>query len=443
MAEKPKGGGNGELAAKAVALHAQYRGKVQMAPKVPIEGPGDFSIWYTPGVAAPCREIVKDPRRAAELTNRANTVAVVSDGSRVLGLGNIGPLAGLPVMEGKALLFKFLGGVDAVPICINAHSVDAIAATVQALEPSFGAINLEDISQPKCFEVLDRLRGALGIPVWHDDQQGTSAVVLGALFNALKIVGKRMSEAKIAMIGMGAANVANYRILIAAGANAENIVACDTSGTLGPWRSDIEKEQAAYADKWRVCTETNKDGVHGGIAEAMRGADVCIAFSQPGPGVIDPAWVSAMEKDAIVFSCANPTPEIWPQDALAAGARIAATGRGDFPNQVNNALAFPGVFRGALDVGAHAITDEMAIAVAKALAKRAETGETVSETRLLPRLDELDVAAHVAAATGLEAQHLGLAETTLSAEALYDQALAKITAARESAARLWSPTPSG
>ncbi|MFZ1992367.1 MAG: NADP-dependent malic enzyme [Alphaproteobacteria bacterium] len=434
---KSRGTGDSGIAERAIELHAKYRGKVQMLPKCPVEGAKDFSIWYTPGVAAPCLEIQRDAQRAYDLTNRGNTVAVVSDGSRVLGLGDIGPLAGLPVMEGKALLFKFLGGVDAVPICIKARSADQIVSVVEALEPSFGAINLEDISQPKCFDVLAQLRGSLSIPVWHDDQQGTAAVVLGALINALDVVGKKLDDVKIAMIGMGAANVANYRILKAAGVTTGNIIACDSVGILGRERTDVEEQQVAFRDKWRVCTETNSERVSGGIPEALRGADVCIAFSQSGPGVIKPEWISAMAKDAIVFACANPVPEIWPQDALAAGVRIAATGRGDFPNQVNNALAFPGVFRGALDVRTRAITDEMAIAVARALAKRAGENETISATRLLPTLGELDVAAHVAAATGLEAQRLGLATISLSEQTLYQQALTTIKAARESCARLW------
>ena len=425
-----------EIARNAIALHAKFKGKVQMVPKCPIEGPRDFGIWYTPGVAAPCLEIERDPKLSYELTNRGNTVAVISDGSRVLGLGDIGPLAGMPVMEGKALLFKFLGGVDAIPICINAHSADSIASVVEAIEPSFGAINLEDIAQPKCFDVLDRLRKSLTIPIWHDDQQGTAAVVLGALINALEIVGKKINEVRIAMIGMGAANVANYRLLKAAGISVGNVVACDTTGILGEWRSDIEAEQILFRDKWRVCVETNTDRIRGGAGEALRGADICIAFSQSGPDVIKPQWISAMARNAIVLACANPVPEIWPRDALRAGARIAATGRGDFANQVNNALAFPGVFRGALDVQARAITDEMAMAAARALADSARVGGWTGETHLLPALGELDVAAKVAAAVGIEAQRQKLASTALTHQDLYEGALKKIHLARDQVTNL-------
>lgn len=419
----------------SLRLHPFYKGKVQIMPKCPISGLGDFAIWYTPGVAAPCTAIHADPDLVYEYTNKGNTVAVVSDGTRVLGLGDIGPEAGLPVMEGKALLFKYLGGVDAVPICLKTQRPDDFVRIVRALEPSFGGINLEDISQPKCFRILDALRADMGIPVWHDDQQGSATALLAGLLNALAVVGKKLSEAKLALIGVGAANVATCRLLVACGADAGAIVACDSKGTLHKGRRDIERLRGEYPDKWRLCTETNAEGVVGEIAAAMRGADACIAFSTPGPGIIAPGDVAGMAKDAVVFACANPTPEIWPDEAKAAGARIVATGRSDFPNQVNNSLVFPGLFRGVLDVRASHITDEMAIAAAHALAALARE-QGIDENKILPRMDEWEVAARVAVAAGTKAQEQGLARIAKSADALYAEAAARIKTARDATALL-------
>ena len=257
-------------AAEALRQHAAYRGKVQVLPKCPVRGFDDFALWYSPGVAEPCKAIHRDPATAFDYTNRGNTIAIVSDGTRVLGLGDIGPLAGLPVMEGKALLFKYLGGVDAVPLCVNARKPEELVALARAVEPSFGGINLEDIAQPKCFRVLDELRATMGIPVWHDDQQGSATVVLAGLVNALRVVGKRLDRVRIAMIGMGAANVATFRLLKASGVDPAAIVACDSRGTLHRDRSDIGAMREGFAEKWLVCTESNGDNVRGGIAEAMQ-----------------------------------------------------------------------------------------------------------------------------------------------------------------------------
>jgi len=413
----------------ALRLHPFYRGKIQVVPKCPIPDLSAFAVWYTPGVAAPCKAIQAQPDLVYEHTNKGNSIAVVSDGTRVLGLGDIGPEAGLPVMEGKALLFKYLGGIDAVPICLGTKDPDAIIRTVQILEPSFGGINLEDIAQPKCFRVLDALRPSMGIPVWHDDQQGTATVLLAGLLNALQVVGKDLRRVKIAMIGMGAANVAVYRILRASGVDPQGIVACDVQGTLHRGRHDVETEQAEYADKWRVCCETNPDRITGGNAEALRGADVCIAFSASGPDVIRPEWVRTMATDAIVFACANPVPEIWPWDALEAGACIVATGRSDFPNQINNSLGFPGIFRGTLDVRARTITDGMALAAARELAAcAAERG--LSDTHIAPRMDDWDVVPRLAVATATQAQTEGVARLTKSREELYAGAVERVTQAR-------------
>ena len=366
-------------AADALRRHPFYRGKVQILPKCPIRDSTDFSVWYTPGVAAPCKAIRANRELVYEHTNRANTVAVVSDGTRVLGLGDIGPEAGLPVMEGKALLFKYLGGVDAVPICLATTQVEEIVRTVQVIEPTFGGINLEDIAQPKCFEVLDRLRDVSHIPVWHDDQQGSAVVALAGLTNALSLVGKSLTEVRVTLVGMGAANMATYRLLCAAGVDPKRVIACDSQGILHRQRRDLRDERERFRHKWQVCLDSNGDDRRGGVAEALIGADVCVAFSRPGPDVIKPDWVSQMAPGAVVFACANPVPEIWPWEAKAAGARIVATGRSDFGNQVNNSLAFPGVFRGVLDVRARTITDGMALAAADELARRGRDGGLTEE----------------------------------------------------------------
>jgi malate dehydrogenase (oxaloacetate-decarboxylating) len=422
-------------AAEALRLHALYRGKIQVLPKCPIAGPADLAVWYTPGVAAPSCAIAADPERSYEYTNRGNTIAIVSDGTRVLGLGDIGPEAALPVMEGKALLFRHFGAVDAVPLCLATKDADEILRIVEALAPSFGAINLEDIAQPKCFHVLDRLRARLPIPVWHDDQQGTATAVLAALMNAVGLVGKRLDGVRIALIGTGAANVATYRLLRAAGVPGAAFVACDTRGTLHRGRTDIAGEREAFSAKWQICTETNPGAVVGGIAAALRGADVAIAFTRSGPGIIEPKGIAGMAKDAIVIAGANPVPEIWPADARRAGARICATGRGDFPNQVNNSLVFPGMFRGVLDVRARAITEAMALAAARELAAAAaETG--LGEDRILPAMTDWRIHARVAAAVGVAAQAEGLARRTLSYDALYAKACGAIEATREAEAAL-------
>ena len=416
----------------ALRLHAYYKGKIQTAPKCPIRGIEDFSIWYTPGVAAPCRAIQAQPDLVYEHTNKANSVAVVSDGTRVLGLGDIGPEAGLPVMEGKALLFKYLGGVDAIPICLGSKDPEEIIRTVKILEPSFGGINLEDISMPKCFSILKACRRAGSIPVWHDDQQGTATVLLAALLNALKVVGKHIGQVRIAMIGMGAANIPTYRYLKAGGADPARIVACDLGGILGRYRHDYEANQD-FSEQWAVCAESNRDQRRGGIAEALAGSDVCVAFS--AGGIIKPEWVRTMAPGAIVFACANPVPEIWPWEARAAGARIVATGRSDFPNQVNNSLVFPAVFRGALDVRAVTITDEMAMAAAHELAGCAQA-RGLSDAYILPTMDEWEVVPRVAVATALKAQEQGVARLARAPEELYRSADQKIREARKALAVL-------
>ena len=412
----------------AMRLHPVYRGKLAVTPKCQIRDLNDFAVWYTPGVAAPCRDIVQYPEHVYQHTNKGNFVAVVSDGTRVLGLGNIGPLAALPVMEGKAILFKYLGGVDAFPICLDTTDPEEIIQACKWLAPTFGGINLEDIEKPKCFYILERLRTEMDIPVWHDDQQGTAAITLAGLLNALKVVNKSKSEVKIAQIGAGAANMAIARVLIAAGFPPGHFCMADTKGILHAGRDDLKT--AATPAKRHMCQISNAEGRAGGIPEALQGADVCLALSHPGPGIIKPEWVATMAKDAIVFACANPVPEIWPWEAKAAGARIVATGRSDFANQVNNSLGFPGIFRGVLDVGARTITDEMCITAAETLAQCAEE-KGVSEDYILPHMDEWQVFAREAAAVGMKAIEQGVARQGLSEEELYVKAEDAIQKARE------------
>ncbi len=414
--------------ADAMRLHPFYRGKVETTLKCAVRNFQDFAIWYTPGVAAPCRAIEAEPEKVYDYTNKWNTVAVVSDGTRVLGLGDIGPKAGLPVMEGKALLYKYLGGVDAVPIMLDTKDPDKIIETVLMLQPSFGGINLEDLSQPKCFRILDTLREKAEIPVWHDDQQGTATVTLAGLMNALKVVGKKKEEIRIAFIGCGASNVAISRLIFAWGVDPTKCMMVDSKGILGPHRKDLEMRRHEYVDKWRLCQTTNGELREGGIPEAMEGADVVIALSRPGPGTIKPEWVDRMSEDAIVFACANPAPEIWPWEAQEAGARIVATGRSDFPNQVNNSLGFPGIFRGTLDVRATTITDEMCFAAANALAS--QIGGRLDAEHILPNMDDWEVFPREAAAVGMKAQEQGVARLEKSYDELFEHATQMIGRSR-------------
>jgi len=399
----------------AMRLHPFYRGKVEVALKARVRDFNDFAIWYTPGVAAPCRAIAEDPDLVYEHTHKWNTVAVVSDGTRVLGLGDIGPKAGLPVMEGKALLYKYLGGVDAWPIMLDTKDPDKIIETVLLIQPGFGGVNLEDISQPKCFRVLDTLREQAEIPVWHDDQQGTATVTLAALINALKVVGKKIEQVQIAFVGVGSSNVACARLIYAAGANPALCRMVDSKGILHKDRKDLEQRKADYVDKWRFCQITNEEGRQGGIPESLEGADVVIALSKPGPGTLQTDWIRKMAKDAIVFACANPVPEIWPWEAKQGGAVVVATGRSDFPNQVNNSLGFPGIFRGTLDVRATTITDSMCFAAANALADMA-VEQGLSPEHILPTMDDWQVFPREAAAVAAKAVEEGIARNPLTYE---------------------------
>lgn len=416
-----------ELSAK---YHPFYQGKIEIVPRVPVRKLDDFGIWYTPGVAQPCLEIKADPTKVWSLTNKWNNVAVVTDGTRVLGLGDIGPEAGLPVMEGKGLLFKYLGGVDAMPIPLATKDPEKIIETVKLITPNFGGINLEDISQPKCFYILQRLRKECEIAVWHDDQQGTATINTAGVINALKVVGKKMSEATITLVGSGASNIRTAKVLLDAGAQAKNLILVDSKGIICKHRKDLEAVSKDYVEKWELAQTTNIEDRHGGIPEAMKGVDVVIAASKPGPGTIKKEWVAEMADDSIIFAIANPVPEIWPWEAEEAGARVIATGRSDFPNQVNNSLGFPGIFRGTLDVRAKTITDEMCIAAATELARFQEE-RGLDEAHIVPTMDDLEVFVSEAVAVAMKAQEQGIARVKRTRQDLHDTAYAMIKRAHD------------
>jgi len=419
-----------EPSENAPRLHKFYKGKVGVSVKCRVRDFNDFAVWYTPGVAAVCKEIHADPEKAYDYTNKQNMVAVISDGTRVLGLGDIGPLAGLPVMEGKGLLYKYLGGVDAFPLCLDEKDPDKFIEICKALQPSFGGYNLEDIAQPKCFRILDTLREQCSIPVWHDDQQGTACVTVAGLINALKLVKKDMASARCVVVGSGAAGINIARLLIKAGISPENLLSVDSHGILSRDRADRATLQDKYKEKWDLCLRTNLKCQQGSTADAIKGADVLISASKQGPGTILPEWVQTMAPDSIVFAEANPVPEIWPWEAMEAGARIVATGRSDFPNQVNNSLGFPGIFRGALDVRAKTITDEMCIAAARELAKVAED-KGLREDYIVPNMDEWEVFPREAVAVGSKAIEQGVARFNFPADVRYKMAADIIKTARD------------
>ena len=417
----------------ALAAHRFYGGKMQTVPKVGAFGFNWFNVWYTPGVSAVSRAIRDEPATSFELSNRGNLVAIVSDSTRVLGDGNCGPAGGLGVMEGKAFLMKYLGGVDAVALCMDSRNArgendpEAIIEFVKRLQPSFGAVNLEDISQPNCYRVLDQLREACEIPVWHDDAQGTGCVTLAGLLNALKVAGKDIAKARIVFNGAGAANTTIARLLMQAGADPANLVMFDIHGALGKHRADVQADPRFYR-MWELCAQTNPASVRD-IATALTGADVLIALSQSGPGVIKAEWVHKMGPKAIVFACANPVPEIYPHTAKEAGAYIVATGRGDFPNQVNNSVCFPGLLKGALLVRATKITDAMAIAAARSLAAFAEK-KGIHPEYIIPTMQEVDVFPQVAADVAMQALADGVARAPATRAEVFARSRADIVAAR-------------
>ena len=384
---------------RSLEKHAEWKGKIEVAVRAAVDSSEALSLAYTPGVATSCLEIQKDPSKSYDLTRRWNMVAVVTDGTAVLGLGDIGPEASMPVMEGKCALFKAFGDVDAVPICIDSKSVDEIVETVRLISKSFGGVNLEDISAPRCFEIEKRLKACTEIPVFHDDQHGTAVITLAGLTNALKLVGKKLPEVRIVLNGAGAAATAITKLLITAGA--VDVTLCDRSGAI--WNGRNEHMNPA---KQEIAELTNPKHRKGTLAEVLQGADVFIGVS--APGMLTTEMVRTMNRDAIVFACANPTPEIFPEDAKAGGAAVVSTGRSDYPNQVNNVLCFPGIFRGALDVRASDINDAMKLAAAKALADLVSEKELCADY-ILPKAFDPRVKDAVAAAAARAARESGVA----------------------------------
>lgn len=387
-----------DYAKESLEKHYEWNGKIEVVGRVPLKTSDDLALAYTPGVAQPCLEIQKDVNKSFELTRRSNLIAVVTDGSAVLGLGNIGPEAGMPVMEGKCALFKAFGDVDAIPICIKSNNVDDIVNTVHLISGSFGGINLEDISAPRCFEIEKRLKKCCDIPIFHDDQHGTAVVTLAAMLNALKLTGKNMDKVKVVTSGAGAAGVAIIKLLIALGL--KNVIMCDRHGAIYEGRDNlnpVKEEMAAI---------TNRDKQKGSLADVIKGADVFIGVS--APHCVTPEMVKSMNKDPILFPMANPVPEIMPDEALKAGAAVVGTGRSDFPNQINNVLAFPGIFRGALDVRASDINDDMKIAAAYAIASFV-TPDKLAPNYIIPSALDRNVAKAVAKAVAEAARKSGVA----------------------------------
>lgn len=388
-----------DYAKESLRLHEEWKGKIEVVATVPVATKDDLSLAYTPGVAQPCLEIQKDVEKSYELTRRHNLCLVVTDGSAVLGLGDIGPEAGMPVMEGKCVLFKAFGDVDAFPLCIKSHDVDEIVNTIYLISGSFAGVNLEDISAPRCFEIERKLKEKCDIPIFHDDQHGTAIITLAGLTNALRLVGKKKEEVKVVVNGAGAAAISITRLLLTAGV--KHITLCDRKGAIYEGRTEgmnpIKEEMAKM---------TNLEKRSGSLADMLVGADVFIGVS--APGVVTTEMVKTMNQDAILFACANPTPEIFPDDAKAGGARVVATGRSDFPNQINNVLAFPGIFRGAFDVRAKDINDEMKLAASRALADLI-TEEELSEDYIIPKAFDPRVGKAVAAAVADAARKTGVA----------------------------------
>ena len=417
------------------STHKFYGGKMATIPKAGIYGFNWFNAWYTPGVSKVSTSIRDNNDESFSLSNRGNLVAVVSDSTRVLGDGDCTPSGGLGVMEGKAFLMKYLGGVDGVALCVDSynkegeHDPDKIIEFVKMLQPSVGAVNLEDISQPNCFKVLDTLREECDIPVWHDDAQGTGSVTLAGLINALRVAKKDIDKVKIVFYGAGASNTTIARLIISAGGNPDNVILFDSKGGLHKNRDDIKADSRFYR-KWELCETTNPDNIND-METAMKDADVLISLSKPGPDVIKPSWISSMAERSIVFVCANPVPEIYPYAAKEAGAYIVATGRGDFPNQVNNSLGFPGILKGALSVRARKITDEMAITAAYSVANFAEK-KGLNPDYIMPTMDETEVFAHEAADVAMEAIKNGVARIEMTRDEVYNNTLKDIKEARES-----------
>lgn len=399
------------LREEALRLHKENRGKLQVLSKVAVNNAHDLSLAYSPGVAEPCREIHKHPEAVYDYTMKGNLVAVVSDGTAVLGLGNIGPHAAMPVMEGKAVLFKQFAGVDAVPLCLDTNDVDKIVETVKLISPTFGGINLEDIASPNCFIIEERLKEELDIPVFHDDQHGTAIVALAGLINALKLVGKRLDKIRVVTSGAGAAGIAIIKLLLKLGVT--DVIMCDSKGIIYEGRDFAMNEV-----KEEIAKVTNRAGLKGTLEDAMKGADVFIGVSVAG--TVTQEMVKSMNKDPIIFAMANPVPEIMPEEAMSAGAKVVGTGRSDYPNQVNNVLAFPGIFRGALDVRARKINDEMKVAAAYAIASLIEEHE-LRPDYVIPKPFDPRVAPKVAAEVARVAMETGEARIQVDPMSIYEK----------------------
>ncbi|MFQ5885093.1 MAG: NADP-dependent malic enzyme [Thermoplasmata archaeon] len=421
----------------AMVLHPFYQGKIQSFGKVPVRDFSDFAIWYTPGVAKPCLAIKENKETAYDHTNKGNMVAVVSDGTRVLGLGDIGPYGAGPVMEGKSILFKYLGGVDAWPVCVDTKDADKIIEVVKLIQPSFGGINLEDISRPKCYKILEELRKdtEVKIPVWHDDAQGTATVVLAGVFGGLNVVKKDIENIAVALLGVGAANTRTAYLMFSAGVNPKNVVMVDSKGAIYADREDIVEQKDYDFFKYDLAQKTNPERKTGNLGDVIEGIDVLVSASRPVPGTVKKEWISMMAPDSIVYACANPLPEIWPWDAKEAGARIVGTGRSHFDNQINNSLGFPGIFRGTLDVRATTITDEMCIAAAHALADLG--AKEASERKVIPTMDQWELYPLEATAVGMKAMEQGIARKQWEEKELYEHAEKIIRAARASSEVLY------
>ncbi|EQD78086.1 malate oxidoreductase [mine drainage metagenome] len=401
----------------AVKFSNYYKGKIMVMPKVPIKSLTDFSYWYTPGIAEVSRRISKNPDLSFEMTGRWNSIAILTDGTRVLGIGNVGPEAAMPVMEGKSMIFNFLGGVNAIPIPIRTSSKEEFITVAKALEPSFGGFNLEDIESPKCFYVLNELQKELDIPAWHDDQLGTACIILAGIINSLRLSGKKIEDSRVVFIGSGAANIAAANLLINAGFKSGNLILVDSKGILEPERVDVDSLMINNPWKYELALHTNVDRIKGGIKESMKSADIVVSAAKSDPNTIRPQWITEMNDYPVIFALANPVPEIWPHVAKEGGAKIVATGRGDFPNQINNSLVFPGVFRGILDSRSKGVNFSIMV---KASYEIANFVTDLHEDNIVPKMTDWDLFPKVASAVAKASSDEGLARKTGNKEMFYD-----------------------
>ncbi len=397
----------------AVEYSRYFKGKIRTIPNVPIHSLKDFSYWYTPGVAEVSMEISRNPEESFNLTGRWNTIGIVTDGTRVLGIGNVGPEAAMPVMEGKAMLFNLLGGVNAIPLPLRTSNKDEFVAAVSALEPSFGGFNLEDIESPKCFFVLKELQEKLSVPAWHDDQLGTACIILAGLINSMRYTGRKAEDSTVTLIGSGAANIAAAHLLIEAGFKPGNLIMVDSKGILDKEREDLDSLMFTNPWKYELALKTNGENRKGPIENAIKGSDIIVSAAKAQPGTIKKEWVSQMNKDSIVFALANPLPEIWPEDALSSGAKIVATGRGDFPNQINNSLGFPGVFRGMLDARSRGVNFKIMVKAAQEIANYVGA---LQPDKIVPSMDDWELFPQVASTVARAAVDEGYARKIDSRE---------------------------